>query len=116
MFDKPANPGELPENTLLDPDFITTDYENQSFSADSNSPPPKYGVEPGEWVAIHFDLQPQGTLEDVIGELSDGTLRIGIHLQGFAGGSSESAVNIPEPATLALLGLGALGIFRIKRG
>jgi len=106
-----ATPGELPGANLLVPPFETT----KSFSADSNSPPPKYGVEPGEWVIIHFDLQSPGTLEDVVDELNDGTLRIGIHIQGFPGGSSESAVNVPEPATLALLGIGALGIFRTKR-
>jgi len=48
----------------------------------------------------------------VLGELADGTLRIGIHVQGFATGGSESFVNVPlpEPATFGLLALGAVAL------
>ncbi len=72
-------------------------------------------MEPGEWVTIKFDLMGGGTLDDVIDELSDGTLRIGIKVQSFPGGSSESGVNVPEPVTVALLGIGALFMLKRKR-
>ena len=108
-FSKLATPTELPGANLLEPDFVT----NDQFSADSNPPPSKNGVEMGEWVIIHFDLKPGGTLADVLSELADGTLRIGIHIQSFPDGKSESAVHVPEPATMCLLGLG--GLVLIKR-
>ena len=106
-----ATPGELPGANLLVPPFVTTGQ----FSSDSNPPPPKNGVEPGEWVTIKFDLMGGGTLADVIDELNDGTLRVGIHIQSFPDKSSESAVNVPEPATVALLGIGALFMLKRKR-
>lgn len=110
-FTELAIPEELPGANILVPPFETTDQ----FSADADPPPPHYGVEPGEWVIIHFDLQEGGTLQHVLDELSDGTLRIGIHIQSLPGGSSESAVNVPEPATICLLGLGALALLRKRR-
>jgi hypothetical protein len=110
-FDKLASPEELPGANLLIPPFVTSDQ----FSADSDPPPPRYGVESGEWVTINFDLWPGGSLANVINELENGTLRIGIKVQAFPGGSSESAVNVPEPATICLLGLGALALLRKRR-
>ena len=110
-FTELANPEELPGANFLVPPFETT----AEFSAGADPPPPHYGVEPGEWVIIHFDLQGGGTLQHVLDELSDGSLRIGMRLQAFPGTSSESAVNVPEPATICLLGLGALALLRKRR-
>ncbi len=110
-FTKLATPTELPGATILVPPFETTDQ----FSAGADPPPPHNGVNLGEWVIINFDLQGGGTLQHVLDELSDGTLRIGLKIQSFPGGSSESAVNVPEPATICLLGLGALALLRKRR-
>ena len=110
-FTELADPAELPGANILIPPFETTNH----FSADADPPPSHSGVEPGEWVIIHFDLQQGGTLQHVLDELSDGSLRIGIHIQSFPGGSSESAVNVPEPATICLLGLGVLALLRKRR-
>ncbi|MCK5225862.1 MAG: PEP-CTERM sorting domain-containing protein [Planctomycetes bacterium] len=110
-FSQIATPGELPGANLLDPDFVTSD----GFSADSHPQPLKNGVQPGQWVIIHFNLLPLGTLDDVIDEMNSGDLRIGIHVQGFPDGGSNSMVTVPEPATMVLLGLGGLALLRKRR-
>jgi len=42
-------------------------------------------------------------------------LLIGLHVQSFATGGSESFVHNPEPATLMMLSMGALGLFSRRR-
>ncbi|MCX5915991.1 MAG: PEP-CTERM sorting domain-containing protein [Deltaproteobacteria bacterium] len=46
-------------------------------------------------------------------------MRIGIHVQSIAGGTSDSYVNdgikVPEPGTLLLLGAGLLGVLAVRR-
>ena len=108
LFEQCATPGDLPGGNLLYPPFQTTGQ----FSADSDPPVPHNGVNIGEWVIIQFDLMPGGTIDDVIAELADGTLRIGAHIQALADGTSESAIAVPEPATLVFFALGMLGVVR----
>ena len=111
LFSQPATPNDLPAGNLLDPPFVTTDQ----FSIDGDPPPSHNGVNPGEWVQITFDLIGGGTLGDVIDELNTGVLRIGIHVIDLPDGSSESAVAVPEPTTIALLGLAALALLRNRK-
>ncbi len=111
VFVQDASPSELPGANLLDPSFETT----LDFLAESVPPPPHKGVNPGEQVGILFDLQPAETYQNVIDELNDGGLRIGIHVIGFCSGGSESFVTVPEPATIAVLGLGALASLCTRR-
>lgn len=116
-FTEGASPGNLPGGNGIS--FETT----AGFLADSAAPTQPNGVNPGEQVSILFDLLTGVTLEDTIAALAPASpglipdLRIGIHVQGFASGGSESFVNgpptepgpgVPVPAPLALLGFGGL--------
>jgi len=110
-FEQYASPGNLPGGNGID--FETT----AGLSADSRPPTQPNGVNPGEWVKIIFDLQDGMNFGHVTSQLGTGELRIGIHVQGFADGGSESFVNVvPAPAAVlfGMLGLGAAGV-RLRR-
>lgn len=111
-FSMPATPGNLPAGNNASPAFVAT----AGFTADSLPPVQPNGVNPGETVAIVFDLLSGGSLADVLAELADGRLRIGLHVQGFASSGSESFVNtpLPEPGALALLAL-AVAALALRR-
>jgi hypothetical protein len=95
-----------------------------SYCADSDSPVQPNGVNPGEWLQISYTLQNIGgttaTLNDVLAAMASGAYRVGIHVQGFSNGGSESAIAtpVPEPAMLLLFGMGllVLGRARLIRG
>ena len=108
-FSEGASPPTLPGANDASPPFVS------SFSVDSDVPVAASGVNPGESLGILFDLQAGRTFADVLAELGNGTLRIGIHVQAFATGGSESFVNVPEPNVLGLTGLGLLGLWRFSR-
>jgi hypothetical protein len=93
-FAQGASPPNLPGGESISPPFETT----TGFLADSEPPVQPNGANPGEWVEIVFDLAGGGTFADVLAELTNGDLRIGIRVQGYAGGGSESLVNVPLPA------------------
>lgn len=115
-FGQGASPGNLPGGNDVSPAFVTT----AGFSADSAAPVSENGVSsPTEWVEIRFNLQSSGIYDDVIDELATGELRIGLHVQSFASGSSQSFINnptpVPEPGTLLLLGAGLTGLALRRR-
>lgn len=113
QFHQDATPGHLPAGNLLEPVFGT----NPSYSLAADNPIPHNGVNSGEWVGVTFsDL----TYDNVISSLNDASLRIGLHVTGLPDGSSASAINstagtstmpVPEPATIAMLGMGSLILF-----
>lgn len=101
--------------------------------ADSDPPVQPNGVNPGEQLGVFLSLV-SGNYLSLISDLEGGDVRVGIHVQGFSGGGSESFINnrcpvnnpncfppvnqIPVPASLPLLlaGLGVTGfIARRKR-
>lgn len=112
-FSQGANPPDLPGRNNIDPSFQVT----AGFLADADNPAPKWGVSPGQWLGIIFDLQGTQTYADVIAELTDGRLRIGMHVINFENGGSESFVNnpVPIPAAVWLLGSGLLGLVAVAR-
>ncbi len=110
-----ADPPDLPGGNMIVPPFQTS----LGFSADSDPPPPSWGVEPpDEWLGTVFLLNGNGgDVYGVLEELDTGVLRIGVHVQAFdnGGSDSESFVNVPEPASLLLFGLGGLALMRKRR-
>ena len=99
----------------MDPQFVA----DREFTIGSQNPPPWKGVnnlqDPREWVTIQFELINGGDLAGVLAELNTGILRVGMHVIDVAGVYSESAILIPEPATVLLLGLGALVSLRRRQ-
>ena len=109
-FSQGANPSNLPGGNMINPPFEAT----QGFTADADPPSFANGVGPGEWVEVLFDLQSNQTLSDVIASLADGRLRVGIHVQGYTNGGSESFVGIPAPGT-TMLAMTSVGLLARRR-
>lgn len=123
-FSQYANPGNLPGGNT-----IGFSVSPSGASADSTVPAQPNGVNPGEWLTIVWSLVTGATYNDVLAALNlggdqVGSLRIGIHVQGFGNGGSESFVNgtptpapVPVPAAGVLLigGLAAMGLLRRRR-
>ncbi len=114
-FETNPSPGDLPGGEDLVPPFEA----DREFSIGAESPPPWKGVNDGdplnEWVTLEFKLINGGDLDSVIAELNTGVLRIGLHIIALPDGSSESAILVPEPATVLLLGLGTLVLLGRRR-
>ncbi len=118
-----ASPGNLPGGNT-----IGFSVSPRGAAADSDTPIQPMGVNPGEWVKLIWSLASGKTYADVLAALNfggdrAGSMRIGIHVQGFSNGGSESFVNstppapVPVPAAGLLLaaGLGAMGVMRRRR-
>lgn len=105
-----ANPPDLPGGNFASPPFQVT----AGFLAEAIPAPSMTGVGPNESVDISFALMGGGAWQDVIDDLGDGSLRIGIHVIAFDSGGSESFVT-PEPASGMLLIAGAAGLLIRRR-
>lgn len=121
-FSALATPSNLPGANNISPAFVTT----AGFSVDSNSPHlSQNGVNPGESLGVLFNLQTGKTYTDLLAALDathrdqPGDLRIGIHVQSFSNGGSESFINtptaVPLPAAVWLLGSGLIGMVGFLR-
>jgi len=120
-FSQGAAPPDLPAGNNVDPDFMTT----AGFNADSNTPVSINGVNPGETVGILFNLQSGQSFSNVNNALSlagvPGGLRIGLHVQNFNNGGSESFINVATPVPevsqwlMLLLGFGLIAARTVNR-
>ena len=87
-FSAPANNGVLPGGNGPPVNFVAA----PRLSADADSPAGTggNGVDVGETLGIFFSLAPFAAFSQVTGDLADGGLRIGMHVQGITGSNGFS--------------------------
>ena len=130
-FSQFADPKKLPSGNTVN--FNTS----AGLSADSNPPAQPNGVNPGEKLEITFGLKEDVLFSDILEamalslanpgvDMTDG-LRIGIHVQGFADGQSESFVNsdppdwappvvpLPSAAWGGMVLMAGIGVWRLRQ-
>jgi hypothetical protein len=118
-FSQGASPPELPGGNTVVPAFMTT----TGLSFGSDPPVQPNGVNPGEWLAITFGVNPSTNLQE---QIASGALRIGIHVQAIGSGGSEAFIlggpvggnaSIPAPGAIVLagIGVGIIGLMRRHR-
>lgn len=122
-FSERAWPRNLPGGRSILPRFIA------NFSADSDHPVKHKGVNPGEELCVLFNYTTTGPAQegftDIIDAMNSGALRVGIHVQGYASGGSESFITtgdngngvtiIPEPASMILAMIGVFLVGGLKK-
>jgi hypothetical protein len=104
QFVADARPTNLPAKNELEPSFMT------AYSAGAESPAPHNVLDPGEELTIFLALDTGTAFSDLLDQLHDGTVRVGLHVIKLPNASNCSAINTivnPEPCTILLLGLGA---------
>jgi hypothetical protein len=102
----PVNPRNLPAGHSI------TNIFNSELGVASKNPSPHYGINPYDSVEL---IMTYDDTYDFLGALGNEDLRIGLHVQSFEGGYSESFVNVvPEPGTLPMLCVGSFALRWLK--
>src|SRR5678815_3798843 len=70
---------------------------SSDLGLDSNVPTQPSGINPGEWLNIAFG----GSFDELVQGLHSSALLVGLHVQGFSNGGSESFVSVREPSVYA---------------
>ena len=115
LFEETEKPGNLPAGNSLSEKFET------AYSAVAVPPAPFNGIGSGEQFTIIMNLDAGSSYADLLDELDDNSLRIGAHVIALPDGSSLSVMSnpppseVPEPATIAILGIGGLCLIRRKK-
>jgi len=113
-FSMQSRPPVLPGRNNANPSFEVTSGLSAGATAPSGGPNGN-GINPNESVSFIIGLSENRTFADVVSSLNNSQLRIGIHVQSFESGGSESFVSVPEPATFSLLALGVLAQLRKRK-
>ena len=97
----------------------------EDYDASANNPAPKDGINATtsdlEYLGILFDFEIGASFTQLTSAITDGSFRIGMHVQGINpddGDYSDSFVSgapVPEPSTLLLLGAGITGLAFYRR-
>ena len=100
-WNEPATPGNLPGGNMVG--------FSADLSVDADPPPARNGIHPGEMAT--FILTTGGTFDAIVAALTDGSLRLGLHVQGIGSkGESDGFVSVPVPLpTAAWMGIALLG-------
>jgi hypothetical protein len=123
-FSPGAIPSNLPGGELVG--FTVSpglSADSDPFGQSAVMSPYKPGVEPGQSLGVLFNLNTGYTYGDVTGGLENGDIIIGLHVQSFPDGGSESFVTgngngvVPAPGAVLLggLGIGIVGWLRRRR-
>ena len=96
-FSVSGNNDQLPQGG----NNFTTDYSFSSNNGAGNA----FGIQGGEKLQLAF----VGNYNNVVTALTDGTLKIGLHVQALPGGASDSYISsntqdTPEPLTMLAAG------------
>ncbi len=106
-----ASPGDLSGGTNI---AFTADW-----STDAEPPPATWGIDNyiGEGTQDSLTIAFSGAAyDDIITALSSEEFRVGLHVQGYTDGESESYVStgggepVPEPVSMLLFGTGLAGL------
>lgn len=109
-----VSPGTLPGGSNITPPFDT----DLQFTADP--PPAKGGIRPFNLDQDMLQIQFIGDYSSIMDGLSSGDLRLGLHVQGLPGGTSDSFVNLPPgplvplPSALHAAGMLMVGLVTVR--